>query len=389
MAILLPLSGPERDAGSALLKAAAMALFDAYDPRISLMPFDTKGDPAGAADAARKAVDSGAQIVLGPLLGDNVRAAGEVLTPLHIPLLGFSNDSRVAAPGRYILGFLPETEIQRVIDYTTSKGLERYAALLPEGLYGDRVRAAFGDAVSAGGGQIMAMESYPPDAKEAEEPIKALARYDARRRALRSEVRFLRSLDDDMTDEVAENLEKAEKLDPVPYDVVLVPEGGSLLRTVATLLSFYEVDPDKVKYIGTGLWNDPAILKEPSLQGGWFAAPDPEKPSAFMARFQKMYDETPPRITTIAYDAMSLVATLARGWSGKADDNPFDAKYLTDEHGFSGVDGLFRLQPDGLNERALAILEVAKDGFHVVDPAETAFPAFGFSLRQAVSQGDN
>lgn len=380
IAILLPLTGPEAQTGNALLRAATMALFDAYDPRLLLMPFDTKADYATSEQAARKAIEAGASVVLGPLLGANVKAAGDVLAPAGIPMIGFSNDQSVAAPNRYIIGFIPEGEVDRVVDYAIDTGYRRFAALLPEGLYGNRVRTAFGDTIADSGARITAMESYPPDPDQVFEPVKRLGNYDERQRALKDEIRFLRSLNDDMTNEVADRLEKAEALEPVPFDAVIVPEGGELLRTLAPLLPYYEIDPNKVKLLGTGLWNDESILREPPLQNAWFAAPMPEKPAALLARYKATYDEDAPRLATIAYDAMALVAALARD-EGVPAEYRFSAERLTNPYGFVGTDGLFRFLPDGTNERTLAILEVHQKGFTVVDAAPTAFPSFGYSLR--------
>jgi len=380
IAILLPLTGPEAQTGNALLKAATMALFDAYDPRLVLLPFDTKADYATSEAAARKAAEAGASIVLGPLLGANVKAAGDILGPMGIPMIGFSNDQSVAAPGRYIIGFIPEEEVDRVVDFAVGTGIRRFAALLPEGLYGNRVRTAFGDSVADSGARITAMESYPPDSDQVFEPVKRLGNYEERQKALRDEIRFLRSLDDDMTNEVADRLEKAEALEPVPFDAVIVPEGGELLRTLAPLLPYYEIDPNKVKLLGTGLWNDESILREPPLQNAWFAAPMPDKPAAFLARFRETYGEDAPRIATIAYDAMALVSALARD-EDVAPKYRFSNERLSSPYGFVGIDGLFRFLGDGTNERALAILEVHQKGFKVVDAAPTAFPSFGYSLR--------
>lgn len=385
IAILLPLSGAEGITGNALLRAATMALFDAYDPRLVMLPFDTKADYAESERAAAMAVEAGVDIVLGPLLGQNVTAAGNVLARAGIPMIGFSNDQSVAAPGRYIIGFMPESEVQRVVDYALEAGHSRFAALLPEGKYGDRVRMAFGEAVSFGGGRLTALESYPPDPEAVFEPVKRLGNYDERRQALRDEIRFLRSLNDDMTDEIANRLEAAEALDPVPFDAVIVPEGGELLRTVAPLLPYYEIDPNVVKLLGTGLWNDESILREPPLQNAWFAAPTPDAPIAFLDRYEKTYGEVAPRLASIAYDAMSLVAALARDETASRE-NRFSDERLTASFGFVGVDGLFRFLPDGTNERALAIVEVHRKGLQVIDPAPTAFPAFGYSLRRSASQ---
>ncbi|MBL4836513.1 MAG: penicillin-binding protein activator [Kordiimonadaceae bacterium] len=390
VALLLPLSGPDANVGRALLRSATMALFDAYDPRLVLLPIDTKADVQQTELATQEALDRGVSIVLGPLLAANVEAAGNILKGTGVPLVGFSNDSSVAAPGRFIMGFLPELEVKRVVDYAISLGLREYAALLPDGRYGARVREAFGDAVSGAGAQIAAIENYPPDPDAVFEPVKRLSNYDRRRKEMRDEIRFLRSLRDDMTDEIANKLAKSEVLEGVSYDAVLVPEGGELLKTLAPLLPFYEIDPNKIKLLGTGLWNDESLLREPPLQGAYFAAPAPKTPNAFLARYEKTYDEKPPRIATLAYDAMSLVALLARA-DPIEDENGvrlsnFSVEALRNPEGFSGLDGLFRFLPDGTAERLLAVLEINRRGFKVVDPALNAFPRFGYALRQSASQ---
>jgi Periplasmic binding protein len=395
VAIMLPLSGTEAATGQALLRAAVIALFDAYDPRIILLPYDTKADPDETERLAHRAVDEGVSIVLGPLLATNLDLAGAILEPAHIPLIGFSNDSSVAAPGRFIMGFLPETEVKRVVDFAASKGLLEQAALIPEGRYGARVRAAFGDAATAAGATIAAIENYPPDPDAVFEPVKRLSNYDERRKDMRDEIRFLRSLGDDLTDEIANQLSKSEVLEGITYEALLLPEGGELLGTLAPLLPFYEIDPNKVKLLGTGLWNDPGLLREPPLQGAWFAAPHPVAPNAFLKRQESNFGKTPPRIATLAYDAMSLVALLARTPAVESPGDPqkpkitaslFAPERLLRETGFSGLDGLFRFLADGTVERSLAVLEINRRGLQVIDPAPTAFPSFGYALRQPASQ---
>lgn len=390
VALMLPLSGPEGDTGKALLRAATIALFDAYDPRLKLIPLDTQADPAVAELRAQQAIDAGASIVLGPLLAANVRAVGDIMEPTGIPVVGFSNDSSVAKPGRFIMGFLPEAEVKRVVDHALAKGLTKFGALVPQGRYGNRIRTSFGDVVAESRAVISAIESYPPDADALFEPVKRLARYDERRNDARLEARFLRSLQDDLTDEIAAAVEDAEVMEGVDFDAVLVPEGGALMRALAPLLPFYEIDPNRVKLLGTGLWNDEGLLGEPPLQGAWFAAPDPASPKAFLARYEETYGTAPPRLATLAYDAMALAAQLARepvatkegnGNPGQIGDPRFALSRFLSNEGFVGVDGLFRFLEDGTVERALAVLEVRRDGFKVVDPAPDSFPAFGYALK--------
>ena len=373
VAIMLPLTGDQRGLGAALLNAASMALFDAYDPRITLLPFDTGASGEGAALAAADVIAADVDVVLGPLFSDSIKAAGPLLKDAGITMIGFSSDRRVATPGQFIMGFAPEDEVRRVVSYAVRQGHSKFAALIPDGLYGERVSTALGSILEQTGSRMMAMESYPPSAAAVFEPVKRLANYDARKRARDAELRAMEAVESDVGLDIIEELEKKEVLGEVNFSAVLVPEGGQLLRTIAPLLPYYEVDPAKVKFLGTGLWNDASLLKEPPLRGAWFAAPEPEKPAAFMEKYEDIYGERPPRIATLAYDAMALVAWRIRH---PVSEERFAFDALLDNKGFHGIDGLFRFKPDGTVERALAIIELDTSGFKVIEKAPQKFPRF-------------
>ena len=83
-----------------------------------------------------------------------------------------------------------------------------------------------------------------------------------------------------------------------PFDAVFIPQGGPALRRIAPLLAYHDIDPGEVRFIGTSLWEEPDLGREPSLVGGWFAAPSPAESAAFLARFAETYGRRPPRIAT-------------------------------------------------------------------------------------------
>jgi ABC-type branched-subunit amino acid transport system substrate-binding protein len=152
-------------------------------------------------------------------------------------------------------------------------------------------------------------------------------------------------------------------------DAVMIAQGGTVLRAIAPSLAFNGMDPAKVKLLGTGLWNDSTIPREPALSGGWFAAPQPGADANFNAKYKDTYGSAPPQLASLAFDAMSLVALLAPGPAY----HRFTQAALLDPNGFAGVSGIFRFQPDGTAQRGLAVLEVTPDGFQVVSPAPTTF----------------
>lgn len=391
VAVLLPLSGVNGSIGSSMLNAVTMALFDSYDPRIVLHPFDTKGTEAGTREATLKAIDVKARIVIGPLLSGNVRTAGDLLSPAQIPLIGLSNDRRVAAPGRYLIGFMPKTEVSRVINYTFRQGKTRMAALIPESAYGDRVVEYFGQTLSSLGGDIAHMQRYPLDPDNVQDSVRRVTNYDSRENELKSEINYLRSLRRDLSDQIARQLERAQQIPDPDFDAILIPEGGDLLRTLVPFLPFYEVDPKKIKLMGTGLMSDPTIMNDPPLQGTWFAGVDPKNLETFDKRYKDTFSEEPPRLASLAYDAMGLVSTIVKNalssnqpvmqeQMSEQSDPIFTPAALEYEQGFYGINGLFRFLPNGENERMLSILEIRSKGLKVIDPAPDEFPAFGYML---------
>lgn len=408
VAVLLPVTGANEQMGRALLQAVTLALFDSYDPRITLYPLDTKGTKEGASAAAQQAIDLQASIVIGPLLSESVKSAGDLLSEADIPLIGLSNDRTAAKEGQYLIGYLPETEVSRVVSYSLLKGKSRMAALIPKTDYGFRVLDSFADTMDALDGTISGIQTYEQNPDTVQDTVKTIANYAQRYRAFRNEILFLRGLDQDMSDALATQLERAEQIEEPDFDAVLLPEGGDMLRTMVPLLPYYEVDPKKIQFLGTGLFYNEALYNEPSLQGSWFAGVPAQQLADFTAHYEKTFGVEPPKLASLAYDAMGLVAMIIRS---AEEDAPEQAKETEDTgevgevgevaevkaklfsharlqspQGFFGVNGLFRFLPDGTNERALAVLEFTKDGPKVIDAAPTEFPAFGYMIKRVTGR---
>ncbi len=370
--LLLPLgaeSNDVRNLAQSLLEAAQLALFDQNNNSLLLIPKDTFGMPEGAAAAAQEVIDQGAELILGPLFAPSVQAIAPIARMQNVPIVAFSTDREVAGDGVYLLSFMPENEIDTVARYAASQGLFRFAALIPYGPYGARVQGAFSESVMKTGGIVTQIENYARETAATFEPVKRLANYNVRLAALQLERQRLRENDDEASRQALERLEDVEVWSSADYQAVLIPEEGNLLRSLAPLLAYYEVDPRTVKFLGTGLWDDPEIVREPSLLGGWFAAPPPDTHQAFLQNFAQAYGRTPPRIASLAYDALMLAATLSESPRGAR----FSQADITNPNGFLGIDGLFRLLPDGRSERGLAVLEVTPNGFKVINAAPNTF----------------
>jgi branched-chain amino acid transport system substrate-binding protein len=333
VALLLPLTGPSAALGQGMLDAALMAVYDAGEDQVRLMPHDTGAGPRAAADAARAAIKDGARLIIGPLLAADVEAVKPVAQAANVPVLAFSTTASLAGAGVYLLSFQPRQEIGRIVAYAHGKGINRFAILAPRTPYGQLATAAMQEAVAANQSQLIVSGDYEPN---------------------------LSSLNDAARRFVQQGTN---------YDALLLPDGGTRLKALAPYLAYYNIDTDKIRLLGTGLWDDASLGSEATLVHGWYAAPDPEGRRAFERRFRDAEGHPPPRLATLAYDATALAAVLAKSPEGP----DYSVAALTNPSGFVGLDGVFRLNADGLVERGLAVLEVERGGARVIDPAPQSF----------------
>jgi ABC-type branched-subunit amino acid transport system substrate-binding protein len=331
--LMLPLSaaGNAGIAAQSMKNAAEMAFAEFQNPNIQLLIKDDAGSPQGAQQGAQQAVDEGAEIILGPLFAVSVPPAAQVARTRNIPMIAFSTDSSVAGHGVYLLSFLPESDVNRIVEYSASIGKRSCAALLPNNAYGNVVEAAFQQAVPRRGGRVVAFEKYGAD----------------RSTAVRN---------------VAQTLTTA--------DALFIADDGDSVVAVADALAAAGANLHNVQMLGTGLWDNPRVFANANLQGGLYAAPDPAGFRSFAARYRSKYGSDPVRTATLAYDSVALVAALARNQGTR-----FSAEVLTNTSGFSGIDGLFRFRPDGTNERGLAVMRVASGGGVAVAGSPKSFAA--------------
>jgi len=338
--LILPLSatGNAGIAGQAMRNAAEMALSEFNSPNLQLLIKDDAGNPEAARHDAEQAIAEGAQIILGPLFAQSVSAVGQVTRARNIPVIAFSTDANVASRGVYLLSFLPETDVNRIVHYAFSTGKRSYAALIPDNPYGTVVEAAFKQALARRGGRLVALERYPHDKVAMAGPVRNIAAA-----APRAEALFL-------------------------------PDGGDAAPDVAQMLVVDGVNTKRVQLLGTGLWgDDPRINGSAALDGGWYAAPDAAGFRNFAARYRARFRQEPVRTATLAYDAVALIAALVK----TQGPNRFSPEVLTNPSGFSGIDGLFRFRPDGTNERGLAVFRVTPAGAQIISPAPKSFGASG------------
>ena len=340
-AVLLPFSHSNsrvRSEAEGMLAAIELALFEQAENDFLIIPKDTGGRADVAEAKAEEAIDQGVDIIIGPLFGANVQPVASIAKKERVPVIAFSNDREAAGGGAYLISITPESEVNSVVEYASRIGIRSYAFLGPDSAYGRRIENALRGAASVNGGRVIVSETYSSSGSGQEQAATIVA--------------------------------NAIKDFPEGSVAIMIPEQGTRLRSVAPLLPYNGVDVRKLKLLGTGMWNDPSVWREPTLFGGLFAAPSPESGANFNESYQRNYGRPPQGLASIGYDAAALAIQLA------AEDR-LVTRGVTDRDGFIGTNGLFRLRTDGLPDRGLAILEITPEGIDVAQPGKTDFTGRG------------
>ncbi len=345
MAILLPFSSKSsglRAEAASMLKAAELAVFNRDEADVVLIALDTGGTESGASSATDAALRSGVDVILGPVLSRSVSGASRKARNKDVPVIAFSTDQTVAGNGTYLLSFPPEAEVKRVVDFAASSGAGRFAFLGPQSEYGKRVKSAYQSAVRAVGGEVRSSETYDgDDIGVMQGPARKLA--DVFKQHERSQGPGGR----------------------MHFEAVILPEGGTPLRSLAPLLPYYDIDPDEVQFLGTSLWHKEEVVREPALSGGIFAGPDRNAREQFVSEYDRRFGEDPGRLASLAYDAVNIGAVIADGTVQTR------RRRAEDPVGFFGADGLIRWNYSGKPERGLAVYQIQNGQFVIIDPAPT------------------
>jgi branched-chain amino acid transport system substrate-binding protein len=328
VAVLVPLSGDNAALGQSLLNAANLALLDTGGQRIRITAYDTA---TGAAAAANEALADGNGLILGPLLADDVRAVAPVARARQVPVIAYSNDVSVAGNGVYIMGLNPGQSIERVVGHARAAGVQRFGALVPTGIYGQRASQAMIAAVEQAGGRMVGMQSFDRSASG--------LRTAAQRLAAQGQ-----------------------------YDAVLIADGS---RIAAQAVPLVRQGSAGARILGTELWGAEGDLSaQAPLRGAWFAAAPDAMFEQFRSRYRARFNASPYRLSALGYDSVLLAVRIAADWR---IGRPFPVAALSDRTGFIGVDGAFRFGTNGIAERTLDVREVTASGSQVVSPAPRGF----------------
>ena len=318
--------------------AARLAIADLEGAEINLRVYNTAGgNPQEAAAAATQAVNDGAKIILGPLFGEAANAAGVAIAGRNVNVMAFSNNPAFAGGNVFVLGATFDNTANRLVQYAGRRGINRFMVLHGEDLSGTAGRDAITAAVRNNGSEVVGVESYP---------LSQQGIFSSTRR-------------------IVGNVRTSGA-----QAVFSTAAASADLPIIATALPDAGMDTTRAPFIGLTRWDTlPQLVALPGLQGGYFALPDRGPTTLFANRYQAAYGTAPHPLAGLAYDGIAAIGALAA--AGNTDAVTKEA--LTQPQGFRGTAGVFRLLPDGTNQRALAVATIQNNQVVILEQAPRSF----------------
>lgn len=345
VALLVPSgSGQATDEliATSLQNAARLAIADlGQGVKIDLKVYSTAGQPAQAAAMATQAVDEGAKIILGPLYAAEANAVGVAVASRGVNVLSFSNNADIAGGNVFVLGSTFQNTAARLASYARQQGIGKIMIVHDQNQAGEVGRAAIAAEVARAGSAVVGTGSYEFSQSGIAAAIPGVA---------------------------------AKARETGAQGIFFTADSAGALPLVTQLMKDNRVDPATVQFIGLTRWDiPPATVSLPSVQGGWFALPDPALYAQFTARYKAAYSADPHSTAALAYDGIAAIGALM----SRGNSTALNSAALTQGAGFVGVNGIFRLLSDGTNQRGLAVAKIQNNQVTIIDPAPRSFGGFG------------
>lgn len=314
LGLLIPLSRHHFSLGLAFLRAAEIAIFDAKNPNIKIMPLDTQGTPDGARAAVQKGIAQGVQLFLGPIFATEIQAIQGRTNGINS--IAFSNDQTLAKKGTYLLAFFPKAHIIRIVDFAMESKEHKIILLAPNNKYGEILIEGF--------------KTYMKSLKKKPHVLK---------------------YDPGQLEKLTQLVQEIQRINP---NFLLIPQGNPVVDELLHQLSSQGLDLAKYKILGGDQWCISEKPTSPHAKMAVFTGPDLQMQEEFAKKYESIYGEKPPVLASLMYDAVLLSATLVDSYP----KDPFSHESLTNSDGFIGLTGVFRFSEEGKAERQLEIISL-------------------------------
>ena len=353
--LMLPLTGPHYSIGQSLLNASQLALYTSKNSNINFIVKDV-GETKNLTKSFYELVNDDVELIVGPVFSKKLKVLNPMSRDENVKLISFSNNIDITSKNLSAFGLSPEDEIEKLFRYCDSKNLKRIKVILPENIYGNKIKDKILNLNKLDLNMNFKFFYYDPKNPDFYEVSKRVANYEIRKENLKNEISRLSEFTDEISKAKIKKLKKLDTYGELNFDALLIIVNKfDELISFSSVLPYYDVDPKKIQYLGTSTWNKTAIVKEPSLNGGIFTDIDQDSLEKFINHYEKYFKEKPHELAAFAFDIIGLIAKL------QSKDGSLTKLKTIETVSYSGITGKFRLLNSGRTSRTPEIYKIKNE----------------------------
>tara|TARA_Y100001970_G_C14196429_1_gene838384 strand:+ start:300 stop:1880 length:1581 start_codon:yes stop_codon:yes gene_type:complete len=316
--VLIPMSGKNKSIGSDIMMGIETAFFseDFYNSEIIF--FDSMDIPD---EFYNLLINKNLDLLIGPVFSDKLKEIYQTVDHIKIPVLSFSNNKKLKNKNVWLLGKMQEDEIEHIIDFGIKTGINKFAIIGENTEYSKTlIFTAKNILLKKGIGlDIIIFE---------EETLN-------NRVKLRDKIKKISGWKKE---------HKNKLILPKPiYDGILFTGSNEFILKLAPLLSYYDLNSERVTYLGNSKFKSSQLVRELSLQGTFFSSNNEPNIDEFTSEWRDNWGLNPSYFSILAYD----LALFAKKLSLEEDL----LNFITRAQGHKWFTGEVFLTEDGLNKR--------------------------------------
>ncbi len=335
--LVVPLSGEYKDVGNSILKSARLAINKIDDPRIEIIPRDSKSNPETTLRASKELYEQGIKIIIGPVFNKNLIYLGELneVTFLSLSNTNINNPKNVISGGINAI-----SQISAIKKFQEFAKLERSILLVPNSEFQNEIEVAIKETKI----KLKDKFIYNTDPTALTAQIEKLTRYNQRKQNLEDEIKRLENSNEMNKEKKISNLEKRHTLGGINFDSVIIADFDESLKSVTTSLLYTDISAERINYITLNQWFDESILKEKNLQPIYFPSINKKNYDSFVSEYFNIYNEYPNQISFLSFDLVGLVYFLIY-----KNDFIINNKIFYKKNKFKGKIGIFEINKNKIS----------------------------------------
>ena len=318
--------------------------------------------------------------IIGPLLSDEVKIAGEVARQYQIPIFSPTASTQGLVdmnPYTFRNALTREIQAKFLAEYSINTlHLRRFAVLHPFEPFGLELKDIFINEVEALGGEVVTVSGYERSQNDFKNQILQLGGVEddelikiAREILLNngqmkdfSDTSLLSRPIVDMGHWSENNVEKLKVSLELSYDAIFIPGVYDKVGLIIPQLAFYNVT--NVTLLGANGWNSPELVKMGGKHletvyfvDGYYPDSHQSEVRQFVQEFKTNFGEEPVYLSAQAFDAANIFIKIIRAG---ADNRIKMWENLKIVKNFPGVTGKTTLLPSGDSEKNIFALTIKR-----------------------------